>query len=367
MKQWVTAQNGLDNLRLVEAEKPSPKDGEVLVQINAVSLNYRDTEVVMGLYSHHKAVGQAQDLVPCSDICGTIVSSRSPAWQEGQRVMGTFNQSHVTGQIKEKDMKTGLGLPLPGCLTEFRCFPAEGLVAVPDYLTDEEAATLPIASVTAWMAINGMRPMGQPANNKKDNSGMNETVLLQGTGGVATAGLQIAHAAGLKTIITSSSDSKLAQAKKLGADAGINYRQNPDWQEEVNRLTSTFHNTPNGSEAAGEAGADIIFKNGGAQTLRKSFDCIAFGGLINCIGYLSGKEDVGSDKLHTNVLALRRNVTIKGIINGPRDRFEEMVRFYAEHQIRPVIDRVVGFEEAGEGLKYLFSGSHFGKVVVKVS
>ncbi|KAI6790762.1 NAD(P)-binding protein [Hortaea werneckii] len=368
MKQWVTAQNGLDNLRLVEAEKPSPKDGEVLVQINAVSLNYRDTEVVMGLYSHHKAVGQAQDLVPCSDICGTIVSSRSPAWKEGQRVMGTFNQSHVTGQIKEKDMKTGLGLPLPGCLTEFRCFPAEGLVAVPDYLTDEEAATLPIASVTAWMAINGMRPMGHPANNKKTKSGVIETVLLQGTGGVATAGLQIAHAAGLKTIITSSSDSKLAQAKKLGADAGINYRTNPEWQDEVNRLSSSFHaaNAQNG-EATGEAGADIIFENGGAQTLRKSFDCIAFGGLINCIGYLSGKEDVGSDKLHTNVLALRRNVTIKGIINGPRDRFEEMVRFYAEHQIRPVIDRTVGFEEAKEGLKYLFSGSHFGKVVVKVS
>ncbi|KAI7198933.1 hypothetical protein D0869_12315 [Hortaea werneckii] len=367
MKQWVTAQNGLDNLRLVEAEKPSPQDGEVLVQINAVSLNYRDTEVVMGLYSHHKAVDQAQDLVPCSDICGTIVSSRSPAWKEGQRVMATFNQSHVTGQIKEKDMKTGLGLPLTGCLTEFRCFPAEGLVAVPDYLTDEEAATLPIASVTAWMAINGMRPMNQPANNNKNNNdggAVNETVLLQGTGGVATAGLQIAHAAGLKTIITSSSDTKLAQAKNLGADAGVNYRSNPEWQEEVNRLTSTFH-AHNGE--AGETGADIIFENGGAQTLRKSFDCIAFGGLINCIGYLSGKEEVSSDKLHTNVLALRRNVTIKGIINGPRDRFEEMVRFYTEHRIRPVIDRVVGFEEAGEGLKYLFSGGHFGKVVVRVS
>ncbi|KAI7338083.1 NAD(P)-binding protein [Hortaea werneckii] len=365
MKQWVTAQNGLDNLRLVEAEKPFPKDGEVLVQMNAVSLNYRDTEVVMGLYSHHKAVDQAQDLVPCSDICGTIVTSRSEAWKEGQRVMGTFNQSHVTGQIKEKDMKTGLGLPLPGCLTEFRCFPAEGLVAVPDYLTDEEAATLPIASVTAWMAINGMRPMNQPANNKHKGGGVNETVLLQGTGGVATAGLQIAHAAGLKTIITSSSDTKLAQATKLGADAGINYRSNPEWQEEVNRLTSTFH--AHNGEADGETGADIVLENGGAQTLRKSFDCIAFGGLINCIGYLSGKEEVSSDKLHTNVLALRRNVTIKGIINGPRDRFEEMVRFYTEHQIRPVIDRVVGFEEAKEGLKYLFSGSHFGKVVVRVS
>ncbi|KAK3723569.1 hypothetical protein LTR37_001821 [Vermiconidia calcicola] len=263
--------------------------------------------------------------------------------------MAIFNQSHLAGQIKEKDMAFGLGLPLPGCLTEYRCFPAESLVSVPDYMTDEEACCLPIASVTAWMAINGRRPLGQPA---KDVSGR-ESVLIQGTGGVAIAGLQIAHAAGLKTIITSSSDTKLEQAKKLGADETINYRTQPDWQDEVMNLTSN-------------AGADIIFETGGAQTLRKSFDCIAFGGLINCIGYLSGKEDAPGDRLNTNVLALRRTVTLKGILNGPKERFEEMTEFYAQNKIRPVVDRVFGFEEAKEALKYLYSGGHFGKVVVRV-
>lgn len=301
----------------------------------------------MGLYSHHKSLSQSNKIVPCSDTCATVVSSTSSTWKPGQRVMGIFNQSHITGQIKERDMASGMGFPLPGVLTEYRVFPAKSLVAVPDYLSDEEASCLPIASVTAWMAINGMRPMGQPAKGE-------ETVLLQGTGGVAIAGLQIAHAAGLKTIITSSSDAKLEKAKQLGATHTINYRTTPEWQDEVMRLTNN-------------EGADIIFENGGAQTLRKSLDCVAFGGLIDCIGYVSGKEDGAGDRTNLNVLALRRNVTLKGIINGPRDRFEEVAKFYGEKKIHPVIDKVFAFEEAKEGLQYLFSGGHFGKCVVKVS
>ncbi|EME50225.1 hypothetical protein DOTSEDRAFT_68935 [Dothistroma septosporum NZE10] len=346
-KQWRTDQGGLDNLTFTTADVPEPKDGEVLVKINAVSLNYRDTEVCCGDYNHHKSVGHQELLVPCSDACGTIVDAGSSSWEAGQRVVTIFNQSHLTGQIKEKDMATGLGLPLPGVLTEYRAFAAESLVAVPDYLKDEEACCLPIASVTAWMALNGMRPMGQHVNG-------GETVVLQGTGGVSIAGLQIAHAAGLKTIVTSSSDKKLEQAKKLGADYGINYKTKPDWDHEVMTITN-------------DEGADIIFETGGAQTLRKSFDCIAFGGLIDSIGYLSGKEDDPKDRLNINVLALRRTVTLKGIINGPKDRFEEMIKFYAEHEIHPVVDKVFTFDQAKEGLKYLASGGHFGKVVVKIA
>jgi len=217
MKQWVTAQNGLDNLTLTTGPKPTPASGEVVVKINTVSLNYRDTEVVMGLYGHHASISGNKDIVPCSDICGTITASKSDRWKEGQRVMAIFNQTHLTGQIQAHDMTSGLGLPLPGVLCEYRAFPAESLVAVPDFMSDEEACNLPIAAVTAWMAINGMRPLGQPAKG-------GETVLIQGTGGVAIAGLQIAHAAGLRTIVTSSSDEKLEKAKKMGADFTINYK-----------------------------------------------------------------------------------------------------------------------------------------------
>ncbi|KAI8955695.1 oxidoreductase [Xylaria longipes] len=352
MKQWVTNHSGLDKLRLVDVPEPSElKEGEVLVKIHSVSLNFRDTEVCMGLYGHHKTINQESEIVPTSDCCGTVVKLGPGAsdlgLEEGDRVASIFNQTHLAGQIVEEDMTSGLGLPLNGCLTQYRVFPAYGLVKVPQYLTDEEAACLPVASVTAWMSINTLQPIGQPLQGK------GKVVLLQGTGGVAIAGLQIAKVLGFTTIITSSSDAKLERARNLGADYTINYKKEPDWDEVVLKLT-------NGR------GVDIVLECGGAQTLGKSFRCVAFGGLISAIGYLSGKEDAAGERVNANVLALTRNVTFKGIINGPKDRFEEVLRLYEKEQIQPVIDRTFEFEKADEALKYLFSGAHFGKVVVRV-
>lgn len=311
--------------------------------------------MVNGEYNHHKAVVKSTDLVPCSDMCGTVVESKSSLLKPGTRVMSTFNQTHLTGPLTEEDMASGLGSPLPGVLTEYRCLAAESLVTVPDYMTAEEASCLPIAAVTAWMCINGMRPLGSAITA---DAAKKETVLLQGTGGVSVAGLQIARAAGLDTIITSSSDDKLERARtELGAGHGINYRTHWQWQDPV-------------MEATGGRGADIIVETGGARTLRKSFDSVAFGGLINCVGYLSGKEDeetTSSKELSVSVLALRRNVTLRGILNGPKDRFEEMVAFYDKHKIRPVVCQTFDFDKADEAFKLLASGEHFGKVVIKVS
>jgi len=155
-------------------------------------------------------------------------------------------------------------------------------------------------------------------------------------------------------IITSSSHAKLARAKALGADHTINYRTTPSWDDEVLRLTSGH-------------GADIIFENGGALTTAKSFNCVRFGGLINAIGYVSGKIDSeGEERMNINVQVIRRNCTIVGMLNGPRDRFEEMAGFYGKHGIKPVVDRVFEFEEAKEALEYLWEGRHFGKVVIRV-
>jgi len=212
-------------------------------------------------------------------------------------------------------------------------------------MTDEEACTLQVAGITAWMAINGSRPLHNPGGDW-------EIILIQGTGGVSINGLQIAKASGAEVIITSSSDEKLAKAKALGANHLINYRTTPAWDDEVLRVTSG-------------QGADIIFENGGALTTAKSFNCIRFGGLFNAIGYVSGKVDPAEERLNINVQAIRKNVTLVGMLNGPRDRLEEMHAFYEKHNIRPVIDRVFTFEEAKEALAYLWSGEHFGKVVVK--
>jgi NADPH:quinone reductase-like Zn-dependent oxidoreductase len=302
-------------------------------------------------------------------MAGVIVAvgPSSTVFKEGERVLSIFNQTHQKGQVLEKDMASGLGLPNPGVLTQYRVFKDYGLVKLPDYLTDEQACTLPIAAVTAWTSINWMQPIGQHLTGK------DTSIVCQGTGGVCVAGLQIAKASGMtgelslnfacrvaKTnsiislaIVTSSSDEKLQKAKALGADYLINYRTTPDWDQEVLKATNGL-------------GASIILEAGGAQTLTKSFDCVAFGGMIAAIGYLSGKEEPGGKAMNVNVLALKRNVTIKGILNGPKERFEELLRLYEEKQIAPVVDRVFSFEQAKEALLYLESGGHFGKVVVTV-
>lgn len=360
VQQWQTLEDGFDNVTRGTAPMPNPGHDEVLVEIKAVSLNYRDTEVVNGEYNHHKTLSKrVTPLVPCSDALGVIVAlgpNVSSDYKVGDRVLTTFNQSHLSGQITARDMSSGLGKPLDGVLQTYRVFPSTGLVKAPGYLTDEEASGLPIAAVTAWMAIFGMEPFDTWKKSEDGKGALNgKTVLLEGTGGVAVAGLQIAKAAGATTIVTSSSDEKLRRAKEeLGADYAINYKTTENWEEKVMEITDN-------------KGADVILETGGAGTLYKALDCVAFGGLISCIGYTSGKEDKGEgSRMNLNLLALRRNVTLKGIINGPRDRFEEMCEFYERHQIRPVVDKVFAFEEGGEAIKYLRSGSHFGKVVVKV-
>jgi NADPH:quinone reductase-like Zn-dependent oxidoreductase len=136
-------------------------------------------------------------------------------------------------------------------LQEFVVVPAEDAVVPPRHLTDEEAATLPIAALTAWSAlIEGGVKAG-------------DTVFVEGTGGVALFALQFAKASGAAVIATSSSDEKLARARKLGADVGINYRSTPDWDAAV-------------KDATGGRGADIIVETGGA-TLPKALSAVAFG------------------------------------------------------------------------------------------
>lgn len=319
--------------------------------------------------------------MPCSDMCGTVVDasrSRSARFQNGARVMAIYLQSHLYGDVEEEDLASSLGLPLPGVLAQYRCFPAESLVAVPEYLADAEASCLPLATTTAWTALNWARPLSSPpsssgaaaigVNEVRDGGGggggnlSKRTVLLQGTTPVALAGLQIAKAAGLRAVMTGSSNDFVARAKdELGADEAINFQTHWAWEGEVLKAT-------------GDRGADVIFETGGgARTLQKSLGCVAFGGLINCIGSLSGRTDDGGDgktpklhRLNVTALALARNVTIKGVLNGGRDRLEEALAFYEEHGIKPVVDRTYAFDKAAEALAYVKKGKHFGKVVIAV-
>ncbi|KAK0388167.1 hypothetical protein NLU13_4412 [Sarocladium strictum] len=358
-KQWTTEQDGINKLRQDEIDTPRPKEGEVLVKIRSVSLNYRDLEVCKGSYGHDQAKrSPAPPLVPCSDMCGVVVESRSRALKNGTRVIALPYQTFLSSPMKESDLDSGLGMPLDGVMTEYRCFPAEAVVKAPDYLSDAEASCLPMASLAAWMSINGSQPIGDTTSGRNRK----QTVVVQGTDGVALAGLQIAKASGFNTIVTASSEDSLERAQKdLQADHAINNRTHWEWSTPVLEMTD-------------HAGADLIFETGGMRTLRKAFDCVAFGGTIACIGYTSGKgeqEDKAGDtnNMNVNTLAQKRNVILRGINGGgPRDRFEEMLGFYQKNEIRPIVAKEFNFEELREAMKLLDDGVEvFGNIVVKVS
>lgn len=335
MKTFEIQQFGIDNLALVEREKPQPKGTEVLVKFHAASLNYRDLMMVKGLYNPKLKM----PLVPFSDGAGEVVEVGEDVsrWKIGDRVMPIFMQGWIEGEVDYSKAKTALGGDLDGCLREFGGFDENGLVQIPEHLSFEEAATLPCAAVTAWHAL-------QVSGDLKKG----ETVLLLGTGGVSVFALQFAKNLEAETIITSSSDEKLEQARKLGANHLINYRENPDWDKAVLEITE-------------KRGVDHVVEVGGAGTLQKSLNAVKMGGHIAVIGVLSGKGDVNP------VSILMKAIKLQGIFVGSREMFEQMNLFISKHSIKPIIDKVFAFEDAQAALKYMESGSHFGKIVIKIN
>jgi NADPH:quinone reductase-like Zn-dependent oxidoreductase len=325
---------GLESLTQVERPDPTAAPLHVVIKMSAVSLNYRDFLTIEGKYNPRLPL----PLVPLSDGVGEVVAIGDGVARVkvGDRVAGNFSQKWLGGEPARSKLGASLGGPLDGMLSEFRALHEDGLVHVPSHLTDEEAATLPCAAVTAWNSLinlGGLRA--------------GEAVLLQGTGGVSIFALQFAKLSGARVIITSSSDEKLERAKELGADFGINYSTTPDWDKEAKQLT-------------GGIGVDHIIEVGGAGTFSKSLRSIKIGGHIGLIGNLSGNAtDVNL------VLILMQNLRIQGVLVGSRDTFEAMNRAIEVHRLRPVIDRVFAFEEARQAFEYMASGSHFGKIVIK--
>jgi NADPH:quinone reductase-like Zn-dependent oxidoreductase len=254
---------GLDEIKVVEAPDPVPGHGEVLVRMRAVSLNYRDLLMVQGIYTR---APKAAAITPFSDGCG-IVEAVGPGVtrvQVGDRVATMFFQSWISGPPTLAKLSSSLGSPIPGAGRELGVFSQEGLSKVPDFLTDQQVATLPCAALTAWRALF------EDADLRTG-----DTVVLQGTGGVSIFGLQFAHAAGLRTLITSSSDEKLARAKAMGADHVTNYRTEPEWSHAVRAAT-------------GGVGADLIIEVGGGGTIEQSMKAIKIGGHIAIVGVVAG-------------------------------------------------------------------------------
>ncbi|MCP3061423.1 NAD(P)-dependent alcohol dehydrogenase [Myxococcus sp. K38C18041901] len=323
--------------KLVSCERPDPTPGpfQVRVRVKATSLNYRDLMMVEGRYNPR----QKLPLVPNSDGAGVVdaVGPGVTRVKVGDRVIGLFAQAWSAGEPTRLVQQSTLGGPLDGALADTMVLREDGVVPTPDHLSDEEAATLPCAALTAWSALvtHGALKAG-------------DVVLLQGTGGVSLFALQIARLMGARVIITSSRDEKLERARGLGAHEGINYVTTPDWDKAARALT-------------GNAGVDHVVEVGGAGTFEKSLRAVRPGGTVSVIGVLSGVA--GAVPL-TSILM--QNLRVQGILVGHRQSFEALLRAFSQHAVRPVVDRVFPFDEAVAAFHHLKSGAHFGKVVIRV-
>ena len=325
---------GLDRLAVAERPRPEPAPGQVVLRMRAASLNARDLMTVRGHYNPK----QPLPLIPCSDGVGEVVGVGEGVdrVRPGDRVAATFAQGWISGEPTWEMLRSTLGGPLDGTLAEFMALDAEAVVRVPEHLTDEEAATLPCAGLTAWSALVTHGQIGR-----------DDTVLVQGTGGVSIFALQFAKLHGAHVTLLSSRDDKLERARALGADVTINYRTTPKWGAEVRDLYD------------GE-GADHVVEVGGEGTLPQSLRGIRTGGTISLIGVLSGPAlNVPLGPVVT------RQIRLQGVTVGNRDGFEAMARAIGQHRLAPAVDRVFAFEELHQAFEHLASGAHFGKICLR--
>jgi NADPH:quinone reductase-like Zn-dependent oxidoreductase len=336
MLAWTLPAFGIESLVQKQLPTPELKPGQVLIQVEAVSLNYRDLLVVLGHYNPRMHLPR----IPASDGAGVIkaIGEGVTRVQPGDRVCGIFMQNWIDGRPTQEKIRGALGGDIDGMLTEEVALHEQGLVKIPGYLSMEEAATLPCAAVTAWNAL---------VNAARLTAG--ETVLIQGTGGVSVFALQFAKAMGARVLGTSGSYPKLERARALGLDAGVNYRTQPEWSKWVIEQT-------NGQ------GADVIVEVGGAGTFAQSLAAIRIGGTVAQIGVLSQS----TEPLHIPLI-LHKQVHIQGVYVGSRAQFEDMNRALEQNRVQPVIDNIYAFHDLPAALRHMQSASHFGKIVVQVS
>jgi len=328
--------SGLAGLKLVDKPVPQPDIGQVLVRIRAVTLNYRDLLTVKGGYGSR----QKLPLIPLSDGAG-VVEAIGPGVRRlkaGDRVIGSFFENWLGGKPTKEKFDGALGGVADGVLAEYRIFRQEALVLTPPHLTDEEAASLPCAALTAWGAVvklGGIRP--------------GDVVLTQGTGGVSLFALQFAKMSGAQVIATSSSDEKIERLKKLGADQTINYVAVPEWGKLAREMT-------------GSRGVDLVVEVGGVGTLNESIRATSIGGSIALIGVLAGPA---KDNTRLPLIVMQQQ-RIQGVTVGSVEDLQAMVDAIALNGMHPVVDRVFPFAEAKAAFAHMASGKHFGKVAIAI-
>jgi NADPH:quinone reductase-like Zn-dependent oxidoreductase len=316
------------------SEDPRPGLKEVLMRVRASSLNYRDLMVLRGGGRGPNKIG----VVPLSDGAGEVAAIGEGVTRVkiGDRIAGCFHPRWFGGPIKPDYLTDRLGANLDGMLAEYAVFNEEAVVLLPSHLSFEEAATLPCAAVTAWVALTGHRRVTA-----------GDAVLTQGSGGVSVFALQFARVLGARVIATTSTAEKAERLKALGASDVINYSETPEWDAKVRELTDG-------------RGVDCIVEIGGPGTIAMSLQALAVGGHGSLIGASLSSSGTGLDPL----LLTGRGITLGSISVGSRADFEAMNRAIALHRLRPVIDRAFPFAEAKAAYRHFEGRGHFGKVVI---
>ncbi|ETI21942.1 hypothetical protein G647_06012 [Cladophialophora carrionii CBS 160.54] len=333
-----------DGLHL-DASMPVPALGadDVLISVQAVSLNYRDIAMPLKLYPAYTK----EDLVPCSDGAGVVVAVGSgvKALKAGDKVCPTFFQDFEDGYATKASRATSLGGLNDGVLRKHAVFREKGLIKIPDFLSTVEASTLPCAALTAWNALFGVGGRSLEPGH---------WVLTQGSGGVSIFALLFAKALGAHVVATTGDKGKEQKLKDLGADLVINYRDNPTW----GRTAMEF------IEKQGGTGAQHVIEVGGETTMEQSLKAVAPEGLISIIGFLGGnpaERKTGFWDCFTSACLVR------GVLVGSKKQFRDMLSFMEDKGVRPVVDeKTFKFEKAREAYEYLLAQKFFGKVVMEV-
>lgn len=330
----IGAQQGLASLRRVTRQLAAIPAGEVLVRVRAAALNHRDLSILKGQYGAKKPDVR----IPGGDGAGEVVALGDGVTdvEVGDRVTAPHFVRWIDGDYDPAVFVADLGSSRDGWLSEYILLPATALVKLPDDMSYEDAAALGAAGITAWTVLQTLGEM-QPG----------DTVLTLGTGGVSILALQIASMAGARVAITSSSDDKLAVARRLGADITVNYRKDPDWATTVRAAT-------------GGRGVDIVVETVGLATLEQSLSACAPNARIGLLGALGGRPEDGV-QLGNLILG---NVILKGITSGSRRMLEDMLTAFDTNGVQPEIDRVFPFAETPAALDYLANARHVGKIVI---
>lgn len=310
---------------------------EVRIGVRAVALNARD----IGIVSGHYPLAAGRSVVPCSDGAGVVMEVGMDVCEVavGDRVAGGFFRDWHDGQATRAAVSTTYGAEIDGWLATESVIDARALARIPDTLSFADAATVPCAAVTAWSAL-----FGSSCLKKGD------TLVVQGTGGVAVWAAQFAAAAGIRSIIATSASEKLRLLEAVAVHRVINYVETPEWSREVLNFTDG-------------QGADLVLELGGRQTMGQSLKAVRMGGEIAVIGGLSGWEYPPLSALDI----VMRQVSIKGINVGSTAALKETLGFIEAHHIKPIISRTYKFSDAKKAFQDFSKTKSAGKFVIEVA